>query len=143
MDTVNVGGLDLLPLILTIIAIAGAVALAMVPLLIKKLMDKLRIDREGVLGKMLEGVIESGINLAINKAKTLATGRVKTIQLDNPLLNSVAGYVSKSAPEALKQFGITEERLQEIITARLIKNPDVATPYTPSTAAVAVAETDS
>ncbi|MCV6574612.1 MAG: hypothetical protein OIF58_02660 [Cohaesibacter sp.] len=77
----------------------------------------------------LHGAIERGIGAALDvlsqKAKTK-----NSFDVDHEIVALVANYVIKMSPEAVKYFGLTSEKLAEVIKAkfgeRLIFNMEIA-----------------
>lgn len=91
---------------------------------------KLGVDRDTELGKIIENSIQRGLSLAANEAKKVAANRLGKVDLHSPVIAGATTYVIQSAPDALKHFGITEERLMEMIMARAVERTDIPTTHT-------------
>lgn len=64
---------------------------------------------------VLDKAIQYGIALAVGRL-----GSKATLTVGNAQVAQIANYVIAAVPGALKNFGITEERLQDMIRARLV-----------------------
>ncbi len=106
---------------------AAAVALANIGLAlgIRWLKTRTGIDRstlERIDAERLSDIIHHGINFTIAAAKTEVAkpdSRINKVELDNRFLSSVATYVNEAAPGILSNFTLREERLKEMILARM------------------------
>lgn len=85
--------------------------------------------------RVLDRAIKYGIALAVEK-----WGKDANIRVSNAQVAQIANYVIAAVPDALAQFGITPERLQDMIRARLTAWSDGkvnAEPAVPSAPVVA------
>lgn len=67
--------------------------------------------------RKVEQAIQFGANYAVVKARE--SGAL-TVKVDNKLIVTALEYVKDSVPQALERFGITDERLAEMVRARLV-----------------------
>jgi len=96
--------------IVAILGVVGTWALA-------KIKDKFKIDAESELSYRLDTIVWNAIDFA--EQRLHRDGKTYTRETENELIANAANYVVNSAPEILGFFGITPERLAEIIEARL------------------------
>lgn len=79
--------------------------------------------RTGVELQISDEQMRAVLDKAIQYGIALAVGRLSgkaTLTVANAQVAQIANYVIAAVPGALKNFGITEERLQDMIRARLI-----------------------
>lgn len=67
--------------------------------------------------KALEGALEKGATWALGKARD-ATSKI-SVQTKNAAVAMAANYVIASTPDALARFGVTPDRLKELVEARV------------------------
>lgn len=72
---------------------------------------------EDLIRKYLNDALSKSLDLALSKLE--ATGDWTKIQTKSLVLAEAANYVIKTVPDALSHFGITQERLLEMLEARL------------------------
>ena len=70
---------------------------------------------EKELSDALQGALDKGVSYA----KRELQARDLTVDFDNELVGLAAQYVADSTPQALRRFGITDERLAKMVKARL------------------------
>lgn len=78
-----------------------------------------------------EAKLRTALQSALDAAADYAHGKIESsdwtnITVKNQLTAIAVGYVQKSVPKALKWFNINEERLAQLVLARLVKQR----PYT-------------
>ena len=66
----------------------------------------------------LHGAIERGIGSALDAIAKKVDGN-STIQIDSKVVALVANYVIKMSPDAVSYFGLTPDKLAELIKAKL------------------------
>lgn len=113
------GVIDLRPLIETVaqLLIAGVSA---VGLWVAKLAAaKLRIQADSDAAAALDRAIANGINLAGHKIADLVSAKIPEVHIQNALVADAAAYVVATMPDTIKRFGLTPDRVQELIRARL------------------------
>lgn len=115
------GTIDLTPLlnqiVLAVAAAVGAGLLYLVKLAKDWFKAKTGVDlqiSDEMVRTYLDKIIEKGIALVVG-----AVGDKAKIKVGNEQLAQIANYVIAAAPDALAKFGITPERLQDMIRARL------------------------
>lgn len=70
---------------------------------------------EEKVAKALQDAIKYGVQYANQRAKEEKI----VVEFDNEFIANAATYVKDSVPDALKRFGITDERLADMVRARL------------------------
>lgn len=94
-------------------------------------------------GQILDTAIHRGIDYA-RKAIIGADGKM-TIQVSNAIVAIAARYVMDKLPETIQHFGFTEDKVRELILARLdtiVDIPDVETANKPAANYPAPADLD-
>ena len=71
---------------------------------------------EDKVREALENAIYFGVNFAVQKARE--SGAL-TVKADNKLIITALEYVKESVPQGLARFGITDERLADMVRARV------------------------
>lgn len=129
--------IDLGPLIEALLALAAAAITAFAGFGVRYLQRKLGIALDEDSRRALMNALNRGVDFALNRAGGLLP---REIDARNALVAEAANYVIRSTPDALARFGITPERLREMIEARLpVDEPaigsttDVAVDPTPAT----------
>ena len=70
------------------------------------------------LDDIIHKAIDSAHMAALNEVNKPGSGLAE-VKFDNFFLSMAASYVNRSAPEIIKYFSLTQQRIQEMITARL------------------------
>lgn len=115
-------GIDVNPVLTTVIVplavtVLSGVASAVLALGYSWLKVKWGVDIEAHHRAALHSAIVSGINLAVSKVGSL--GRVPEIPVSNPFKRMALDYVLKSVPDAIKKFNLTEEKIEQMILAKI------------------------
>lgn len=78
---------------------------------------KLKIDQDSQLARSMD----NGLYLAMQWAETklLERGQKLTLETKHQFVADAANYIAENFPGIMKHFGITPERLQKMIEARL------------------------
>lgn len=116
------GVIDFTP-ILNELALAVATVASAALLYLAKLARDWFKAKTGVELQISDAQMRSVLDKAIQYGIALAVGRLgdrAQLSVSNAQVAQIANYVIAAVPGALKNFGITEERLQEMIRARLI-----------------------
>lgn len=98
-------------------AVAAAFA-ALLPIALKWFYGKTKLDNlvsDGIVRDYLNEVLDRAINFA--KAK-VAKQKI-TVDTDNVIAGIVYEYLKNSVPDALKHFNLTEEKVAQIVQARI------------------------
>lgn len=103
-----------------VFAAASAAVAALVPVAIKWFLQKIHLDGL-VSDEMVRGYLNPAIEKAINLAKAKVYEQKITINVDNAIGKFVLEYLQQHTPDALAHFGLTEEKVQEMVKARLVK----------------------
>ena len=116
------GIIDFTP-ILNELALAVATVASAALLYLAKLARDWFKAKTGVELQISDEQMRSVLDKAIQYGIALAVGRLGNraqLAVPNAQVAQIANYVIAAVPGALKNFGITEERLQDMIRARLI-----------------------
>lgn len=79
-------------------------------------------ELEAILARQMNDILNRAIGLAYATAKAKVNdpnSPLREVEFDNIFINMAANYAVKSAPDIIKKFGITRDRLEEMIIARL------------------------
>lgn len=118
------------PFVQLVFAAVSAAIAALVPVAIKWFLQKIHLD-----GLVSDDLVRSYLNPAIEKGINLAKAKVYeqriTINVDNAIGKFVLEYLQQHTPDALAHFGLTEEKVQEMVKARMVKFTTPATPPPP------------
>lgn len=112
-------GLDLRPLIDQVaqLLIAGV---SVVGIWVARLAAaKLRIQADSEAAAALERAILNGINLGGHKVVDLVAANLPPVRIQNALVADAAAYVLATMPDTIRRFGLTPERVQDLVRARL------------------------
>lgn len=101
------------PLVDSIVALAAAAVFALAGVIGRMIHARTGIELDLKHNSILNESIEKGVAYAHSISKDLS------VSTKNDLIGAAANYVIKGAPDALNHFGITPERLTEMIEARL------------------------
>lgn len=114
---------DLMPTIVRLLdflvpTIGVLVGIYLVPVLVKY-GKKFGIQNEIADNTRLQEFIGRGIAFGFSRMQEILSNRKLEIHTKNQLISTAADYVISSAPGILKKFGVTPERLAEIVEAKL------------------------
>jgi hypothetical protein len=114
---------DLSPLLQVLIDyVAGPLAAVMSALLLailSRYLKKLGLENDEKVRIYLNDALQNGIEFALNKARLSAGGARLTVDLHNETAAVAARYVLDKVPDAIKHFGITPEKVEELVKARM------------------------
>lgn len=65
--------------------------------------------------------LQKAVEASVAYAKALAKEKSPVIKTDNEFYLNALGYLKDSVPQAIDRFGFTDERLKEMIMARVTK----------------------
>jgi hypothetical protein len=85
--------------------------------LIYKVKKHFDITDNGVLNDLLNEAVTRGVDYA--EVKLRQAGKSVTVETSNEAVATAANYIIKGVPKAIAQFGLTEERIKEIVESRL------------------------
>ena len=122
----EVGGVDLSWLYDTAVPLIGAAVTALLGVILVKFQTWTGLKIEAEHRAALEQALSRAVDFALSTVGDKTRGAM-VIHTDNQLVISAASYARTAAPAALRKFGITEERLREMILARLAP-PDAEQP---------------
>lgn len=111
------GIIDLMPLLdvafeLVVIAVGTFGVWAL-----NSLKNKFNIEVNDQHDKKLTEAIEYGFGYAMNRFAD--NNKSLTIKTEREFIAEVANYVIKGVPKAIRELGLTEERIEELVRARL------------------------
>lgn len=110
--------IDIAPLLLELLSALAAVLLAAGTWAIKRLATKFGLENDAKIRSYLEDALVSGIEFGKKKVEKAIEG-MDDVQIKDKVVAEAASYVVKGVPDALRHFGVTEERLKEMLLARL------------------------
>jgi predicted cation transporter len=122
-------GVDFAPLLNSAIELASSVLILVISGVLTRYAQKLHVDRNSELMKVVENAITNGIGFAANKVKEATGKKLDTVSLGSPVLEEAVNYVVTSVPTALGKLGITDEKLAEIILSRMVGRSDIPTTH--------------
>lgn len=99
-----------------LVEMAGALAALVVAWIANVLRQRLNLDIEARHREALQTALTNAVGLAIVKVDTMAGGA--KLDLRNAVLAEAVSYVLKGAPDALRYFGVTPERVREMVLAK-------------------------
>jgi|AntAceMinimDraft_11_1070367.scaffolds.fasta_scaffold00449_46 hypothetical protein len=70
---------------------------------------------EEVVQKTLQDAVQYGVNYAT----TVAREHSARVEIDNAFLLNAVQYVKASVPDALRRFNVTDERIADMVRARI------------------------
>lgn len=100
-----------------LVELASALIVAIVGWLAVTVKAKLNIDLDAKHREALQAALTNAAGLVINRAGGMAGALA--LPSRNPLIVEGVDYVVKSAPDALKHFGITPEAVGSVLTEKL------------------------
>lgn len=97
--------------------ILGMIVLALIGIVSVWLKRKLGLDVEHRHRQALHSAIMTGLGVAFSKLDN----KISTyeVTLNSPAMNEVANYVLRSVPDAVRSFGLTEERIKVMAAGKL------------------------
>jgi hypothetical protein len=109
---------DLTPVVNALLALASVAVTAAIPIIVPALLKRLKIANDSDLAAR----IEEAANAAAGKAYRYALsheGGLSNIAVQDAALATGINHVVTSVPGALEALGITQDHVQEMVTARL------------------------
>lgn len=110
---------DVQPIIDAVVGALAALLLAVGTWAAKMLGDRLGLAKDSEVRGYLETAIQSGIGWGKEKALALGHKDFAKIDVRNQVVAAAVSYVVKATPDALRRFGLTDDRLRELVLARL------------------------
>ncbi len=101
-----------------LVEIASALVLAFVTWLSTWLRATFKVSLDEAHRRALHSALENGARLAIDKLESTASGL--TVPVGHPIVAQGVEYVLKYSPDAVAYFGLTPERLGEMIRAKFV-----------------------
>lgn len=101
-----------------IIEIIGVIAAAAIALVAKKISSLAGIEIEAKHREALQSALENAARLAMAHVDRKLDG--KAIDVGSPALHDGIVYVIESVPDAVKYFGLSPERIADLIRPKLI-----------------------
>lgn len=117
--TITETAVDISPIVnLAIELIVGGVLTPLAIWALKRFLDKLHIDTQGILGQRILTAAANGASLAISKAED-AADKHATVTTKDQLVANALDYANRAVPDAIAKTGITQDHLASIVTAKL------------------------
>lgn len=104
------------------------VIMFLVALAIEKVRSHFKLKSEVLSNDRLQDILGRGISLGLSRLDQSLKGKSLNVNVKNEVVRLGIEYATASAPETLKKFGVTPERLAEMVEAKLgellVKQPD-------------------
>lgn len=104
------------------------VIMFLVALAIEKVRSHFKLKSEVLSNDRLQDILGRGISLGLSRLDQSLKGKSLNVNVKNEVVRLGIEYAMVSAPETLKKFGVTPERLAEMVEAKLgellVKQPD-------------------
>lgn len=100
-----------------IVEIVGILAAAFVGLILEMVRRWTGLSIEGERREAIQTAVSNAAGLLLAKAEGKLDG--KSVNMGNPAVNEAVSYVLKGAPQAVAYFGLTPERIAQMIAAKL------------------------
>ncbi|MGD9539074.1 MAG: hypothetical protein AB7P52_17715 [Alphaproteobacteria bacterium] len=100
------------------LSIFGTIVLALGGYGIKLLTAKLKLEADSEVRAYLEDALYRGVDYALQVARSKGQD-VAQIEVRTQMVGEAAGFLARQVPDALKRFGITPDKLAQMIIARL------------------------
>lgn len=110
--------IDLSPTVQYAVGLAVSALSAVAAAVLGWVAKLLRLKADDAVRTYLESIAARGIALARNRLLELGHD-IATVQVRDQWAADAGTYLARSAPDALKRFGLTEERVDAYIRARL------------------------
>jgi hypothetical protein len=117
-DAVAGYSVDLSPLVTTVISFAIAALTAGLGWAAQRLLAAVHLSNDARVRQFLDEVMKLALSWAQEHAAR-AGSNLSHVQVRQQLVADALNYVKTSAPDALQRFGITPDRLQQMLEARL------------------------
>lgn len=101
-----------------LVEIMGALVLAFVTWLSSWLRATFKVSLDEAHRAALHSALENGAKLALEKLNTAVAGR--KVPVGHPLIETGVEYVLTYSPDAVAYFGLTPQRLGEMLRAKLV-----------------------
>lgn len=111
--------IDLRPLVSTLVEVLTGAVAALGLWLGKLLLAKLKIEADSAAAQALDRAIANGITYGATKVQDLLTANLPPLRVQNELLASASAYVVETMPDTIKRFGLTPDKVQQLVLARL------------------------
>lgn len=102
----------------TVLTVLGGFAIRFVSSRIGLANSQLEADLASRLNDIIHRAIDYAKTTAQNEVNKPGSGISKVV-VDNWFLSMAASYVNRSAPEIIKKFALSQQRIEEMIIARL------------------------
>lgn len=95
------------------------VIMFLVALAIEKVRTHFKLKSEVLSNDRLQEILGRGISFGLSRLEQTLQGKVLNVNVKNEVIRLGIDYAARSAPETLKKFGVTPERLKEMVEAKL------------------------
>lgn len=111
--------IDFRPLVSTLVEVLTGAVAAFGLWLGALLRNKLKIEADSAAAQALDRAIANGIAYGAAKVQDLVTANLPPLRVQNELLASAGAYVIGTMPDTIKRFGLTPDKVQQLVLARL------------------------
>jgi hypothetical protein len=111
--------IDLTPIMGIIVEVLIVVIGVMGTYLIHKVKKHFDIVDNGAMNSLLNEAVDRGMDYA--EVQLRKAGKDVSIKTSNEAVEVAANYIIKGVPKVIAEFGLTEERIKEIVESRLNK----------------------
>lgn len=91
----------------------------LVALAIEKVRTHFKLKSEVLSNARLQEILGRGISFGLSRLEQSLQGKTLNVNVKNEVIRLGIDYATRSAPETLKKFGVTPERLKEMVEAKL------------------------
>lgn len=112
-------GINLAPLLDTLVSLAAAIVAACVPIVTVKLTGWLGVKLDTEHQFALNAALENALGVALKFGQQAGDSALSNVTLKNASVAAAVAYVNANAGKAVSYFGLSEEQIAEKIAARL------------------------
>jgi hypothetical protein len=118
-EAVAPAALDFGPLVSTLVELLTGAVAGFGLWLGSLLRAKLKIEADSAAAQALDRAIGNAITYGLRQTQDLVAANLPPVRLENELVASAARYVIDTMPDTIKRFGLTQDRVQQLVLARL------------------------
>lgn len=101
------------------LAVGGVLATALVAFLVVWVKRKTGIEIDAAARQVIEGALQRAVEYGVQVAREKLGNHATAVEIRSEVLRAALDYAVKAAPDSLKHFGITPERIRDMLMARL------------------------
>lgn len=95
------------------------VIMFLVALAIEKVRSHFKLKSEVLSNERLQEILGRGVSYGLSRLEQTLQNKTLNVTVKNEVIRLGIDYAARSAPETLKKFGVTPERLKELVEAKL------------------------